>query len=108
MLRQGGELVNFRLLLAKAGKGLTGCFMPTKAAVDSRRNVMEKLCEQLPNCSKAMELVETGIERDLRLRERVALRYHGRLCPFCGCAAGKFASARQRMREAEAARKENA
>ena len=79
--------------------------MPTGSDATPRRSLMEKACEQLPNCTKAMELVETGIQRELSLRERVSLRYHGRLCPFCGCAGGKFASARQRMQEAKAQRR---
>jgi len=65
---------------------------------------MEAVCEQLPNCSKAMAIVETGIERDLSVKERIALKYHGRLCPFCACATGKFESALTRMREAQAER----
>lgn len=65
---------------------------------------MEAVCERLPNCSKAMALVATGCERDLGLRERVALKYHGRLCPFCACATGKYEAARALMKEAEAQR----
>ncbi|HKJ91177.1 MAG TPA: hypothetical protein VJ960_08605 [Oceanipulchritudo sp.] len=67
----------------------------------ARNPLLERLCECLPNCSKAMALVETGCERDLNLREKVALKYHGRLCPFCACATGKFESALNRMEEAE-------
>ena len=70
-----------------------------------RNGLMEKVCEQLPNCTRALELVETGCERNLSLKEKFALKYHGRLCPFCACATGKFESAMARMREAEAARK---
>jgi len=66
--------------------------------------LMEGICERLPNCTRAMEIVETGIERELTTRERIALRYHGRLCPFCGCATGRFESALHRMKEAEAER----
>lgn len=66
---------------------------------------MEGVCERLPNCTKALHLVERGCERDLSRSERLALRYHGRLCPFCGCATGKYESALTRMREAEEARR---
>jgi hypothetical protein len=70
-----------------------------------RNRFMEAACEYLPNCSKAMSLVETGCERNLRFAEKVALKYHGRLCPFCACATGKFESGMNRMREAQAARR---
>lgn len=63
--------------------------------------MLERICELLPNCGKAMELVEAGCERELSMAERLRLRYHGRLCPFCGCASGKFQSAMNRMRDAE-------
>lgn len=69
-----------------------------------RHPIMESLCECLPNCSKALELVERGIERDLKTSERIALKYHGRLCPFCACATGKFEAAKARMEEAARAR----
>ena len=65
---------------------------------------MEWFCECLPNCSKAIDLVETGIERDLTTMEKVKLKYNSRLCPFCACATGKFESAKTRMKEAEEAR----
>jgi len=78
---------------------------PPKASSSSGK-IMEAICERLPNCTRAMDLVETGIERDLSRRERLLLRYHGRLCPFCGCAAGRYASALHRMREAEAERRD--
>lgn len=68
--------------------------------------LMEGFCERLPNCGKAMDLVERGCERPLTLTERIGLKYHGRLCPFCACATGKFESAMARMREAEARRRE--
>lgn len=67
--------------------------------------VMEGICERLPNCTRAMEIVETGIERDLNARERILLKYHGRLCPFCGCAAGRYESALHRMEEAQSERR---
>lgn len=77
---------------------------PSKRRV-KRSGFMEKVCEQLPNCTRALALVETGCQRGLSLKEKVALKYHGRLCPFCACATGKFESAKARMREAEASRK---
>lgn len=70
----------------------------------SRNRFMEWVCDCLPNCDDAMELVETGIERDLTAMEKIRLKYNSRLCPFCACATGKFESAKARMREAEAAR----
>jgi hypothetical protein len=66
--------------------------------------LMEGVCERLPNCGKAMELVERGCERPLTMAERIGLKYHGRLCPFCACATGKFESAMARMKEAESKR----
>lgn len=66
---------------------------------------MESACECLPNCSKAMALVETGCERELSLKEKAALKYHGRLCPFCACATGKFEAAKALMKEAQAKRR---
>lgn len=66
---------------------------------------MERFCECLPNCTKAMALVETGCERDLSLGEKAALKYHGRLCPFCACATGKFEAAKALMKEAESERR---
>ena len=66
---------------------------------------MERLCECLPNCTKAIHLLETGIERDLSPLERIKLKYNSRLCPFCACASGKFASLKARMEEAAAGRR---
>jgi hypothetical protein len=65
---------------------------------------MEWFCESLPNCEKAIQLVETGIERDLSVGEKLKLKYNSRLCPFCACATGKFESMKTRMAEAEEAR----
>ena len=77
--------------------------MPSKSErpVASRNFLMERLCECLPNCSKALHLAETGRQRDLSPLERIKLKYHGRLCPFCACATGKFESAIARMEEAK-------
>jgi hypothetical protein len=73
---------------------------PSRDRTPKRNPVMESLCECLPNCTKALGLVERGIERELTLRERISLKYHGRLCPFCACATGKFEAAKARMAEA--------
>ena len=74
-----------------------------KTASPARRNtLMERFCETcLPNCGKAMTLVETGRQRNLSIKERALLKYHGRLCPFCACATGKFEAGMRLMREAE-------
>jgi hypothetical protein len=81
--------------------------MPDGTSSDqpSRNRFMEWLCECLPNCDDAMQLVETGIERDLTAAEKLRLKYNSRLCPFCACATGKFESAKARMREAEEQRR---
>ncbi|MEX0330787.1 MAG: hypothetical protein AB3N64_05125 [Puniceicoccaceae bacterium] len=76
-----------------------------KESNPSRNRFMEWLCECLPNCDNAMELVETGIERDLTAIEKVRLKYNSRLCPFCACATGKFESAKARMEEAQVKRR---
>lgn len=62
--------------------------------------VMAACCSALPNCTRAVHLAETACERELSLRESIQLKYDRRLCPFCGCAAGKFASVEHRMQEA--------
>jgi hypothetical protein len=72
---------------------------PTARPFSSR--LMEAVCQRLPNCTRALQLVETGCRRELSTREKLALKYHGRLCPFCGCASGKFDSALARMRGRE-------
>jgi hypothetical protein len=71
----------------------------------SRNPFMEWFCDCLPNCEKAVELAETGIERELTAPEKLRLKYNGRLCPFCACATGKFESVMNRMKEAQEARK---
>lgn len=72
----------------------------SEAPEASRNRLMEWVCECLPNCAKAIDLVETGIERELTAMEKVRLKYNSRLCPFCACATGKFESAKVRMQEA--------
>lgn len=79
---------------------------PTAKSRSWNERLMERVCDHLPNCTKALALVETGIRRDLSTRERVALKYHGRLCPFCACATGKFEAGMARMREAESGRRQ--
>lgn len=76
----------------------------TTANRSVKERIMESFCDRLPNCSKALALAEAGCERELTLREKVALKYNGRLCPFCACATGKFESVMARMREAAKAR----
>lgn len=77
-----------------------------KPIADKPRSLMERFCETcLPNCGKAMHLVETGRQRNLSAGERILLKYHGRLCPFCACATGKFQAGMRLMREAEATRR---
>lgn len=79
----------------------------SKPARSLKSRLMENLCECLPNCSKAMALVETGCQRELKTTEKLALKYHGRLCPFCACATGKFEAAKAVMQEAERQRNES-
>lgn len=77
-----------------------------KKGAEKSRSLMERFCENcLPNCGKAMHLVETGRQRDLSIKERVLLKYHGRLCPFCACASGKFQAGMRLMHEAESQRR---
>jgi len=59
----------------------------------------------LPNCATALRLAQLGAERPLAWRERLALRYHGRLCPFCTCQEDRFRKARAAMTRAEAERR---
>ena len=67
---------------------------------EKKRGLMELVCQEvLPNCDKAMQLAEAGIEKPLGLGERIALAYHGQLCPFCSCARGKFDASLARMNE---------
>ncbi|KAF0095312.1 MAG: hypothetical protein E1N59_807 [Puniceicoccaceae bacterium 5H] len=67
-----------------------------------RHLTMEKVCENLlPNCHTALDLVERGCARDLSLKERMALKYHSQLCPFCSCKRYKLETMFEEMREAE-------
>lgn len=76
---------------------------------ETRRNeslvdrVFAACCSLLPNCGRAISLVETACERPLTARERLQLKYDRRLCPFCGCAAGKFASVENRLKDQQGA-----
>ncbi|MFP4281001.1 MAG: hypothetical protein ACLFR7_10185 [Opitutales bacterium] len=78
----------------------------SNSKTDEKRNgALEWICDNvLPNCEKAVALVETGIERPLKPTEKVSLRYHQRLCPFCGCAEGKLTALRERYDAAERSR----
>jgi hypothetical protein len=69
---------------------------------------LEKICLCLPNCGRALDLAKTGAERPLSFGERVGLRYHGNLCPFCNCSEFKFKTALAHMREAEQERAKKA
>lgn len=59
----------------------------------------------LPNCSTALRLVKVGTERPLRWTERIALRYHGHLCPGCTCQQERFRRAHAAMLTATAGRR---
>ena len=59
----------------------------------------------VPSCGPAMRMVELGQERPLKLGERVVLIYNSPLCPHCQCNREKFDKEREKLREAEAARK---
>ena len=72
----------------------------------SNGNLSGRLERLLPNCSRALELCETGTRRTLTFREWILLKYHGQLCPYCGCAEGKFRSARERMLKGQALRQD--
>ena len=61
----------------------------------------EKVCLCLPNCGRALDLAKTGAERPLTFSERVGLRYHGNLCPFCNCSEFKFKTALEHKEAAE-------
>ena len=77
---------------------------PSQRPQPSRSPLLEWVCENvLPNCEKAISLAETGVERPLTAMERAGLKYHGRLCPFCGCAEGKFTATRERYEKARKA-----
>ena len=67
--------------------------------------IVQAFGKLLPSCFTALRLAENGAERKLKPHEKVALRYHGRLCPHCNCAQRKFDKAIAAMREAEHARK---
>lgn len=58
----------------------------------------------LPNCKDALELVETGIRRELSLREKLALRYHKRLCLYCSCNRDKFDELYEEMKQVRSKR----
>lgn len=71
----------------------------------SRSVMLESICEALPNCTKALALAERGVERPLSWREKLALKYHSPLCPYCGCNKFTFERAMERLKEAEEERR---
>jgi hypothetical protein len=81
----------------------------TEKRNNGRSKALEWACEHLaPNCGVAISLIERGIEKPLKTHERLALRYHKRLCPFCGCSEGKLKALMVRYEEAKSARRTDA
>jgi|TARA_B110000495_G_C22547469_1_gene331479 hypothetical protein len=71
----------------------------------ARSKALEWVCENvIPNCDKAIALVEKGIEEPLTSGNKLSLKYHKRLCPFCGCNEGKFTSLLERYKAVDAER----
>ena len=60
----------------------------------------------LPGCSTALELVETGLERPLTLREKFVLFYNSPLCLHCSCNRDRFDEERLKLRELDRERRE--
>lgn len=58
----------------------------------------------IPSCAVALDLVEKGKERPLKLHERLRLFYNSPLCLHCNCNRDKFDKERARMKEIEKAR----
>ncbi|MDQ8199238.1 hypothetical protein QEH56_13800 [Pelagicoccus enzymogenes] len=52
----------------------------------------------VPSCGPAMEMVERGQERPLKLGEKIVLLYNTPLCPHCNCNREKFRVEREKMR----------
>lgn len=78
--------------------------MPRKPSKNRPPTLLERFCGFLPDCDKAMDLVDRGMERPLKGGERLALRYHSRTCPFCGCNELKVRNAIEKLRQVEADR----
>lgn len=53
----------------------------------------------VPSCGPAMEMVERGKERPLKLGEKIVLLYNTPLCPHCNCNRQKFKEERAKMRK---------
>ncbi|MBK1792054.1 hypothetical protein [Persicirhabdus sediminis] len=72
--------------------------------------LIDRLCSGfsylLPDCKSALELAETGIERDLKLPEKLRLRYNRGLCLHCNCQQHKFDLTIQQMNAAQQARQQ--
>ena len=73
-------------------------------AKQAKGGIMDALVGCLPSCHKAIDLVETGIERPLTFSEKLSLKYNSTLCPFCSCAAERIRMKKAQMAEAEANR----
>lgn len=69
--------------------------------IDPSLNLLGKL---LPQCTRALELAETGIRRDLNPWEAISLRYHGNLCLYCSCKKDKFEQKKREMQQARVLR----
>ena len=59
----------------------------------------------VPSCGPALRMVELGQQRPLSLGERFVLTYNSTLCLHCNCNRRKFKEEREKMREAERARR---
>jgi hypothetical protein len=70
--------------------------------IDPAMNAIGSL---MPKCTRALELVELGIERELSAWESIALRYHGNLCLYCSCKRDKFEAKKETMRQAKLERR---
>jgi len=57
-----------------------------------------------PNCNRALDLVDRGIERPLSLGESLRLKYNSGLCPYCSCQKDKFNQKMQEYQDAKRAR----
>ena len=67
--------------------------------------LLNRLGKLLPTCYTALTLAERGLERPLKLHEKIRLKYNSRLCLHCDCAKDRFACAMEKLKEAENARK---
>ena len=59
----------------------------------------------VPSCAVALELVEKGKERPLKLHERLRLTYNSPLCLHCNSNRDKFDKERDKMREIQKERR---